>query len=158
MMSNGTSDPCDDLGILGQVLRAQEDLHQVCTIYNQAFQLQQEMHYTYPVDEGLDGATGVAAAAGDPIRAACLFGAAYAIRRESVRDVPDDLKSSYERDAALARSQLSSERWQAAWEAGHVARRGGEVRACRMRPSPGCTRTTHSIPAVWPVSSFLNSL
>ena len=118
MMSNGTSDPCDDLGILGQVLRAQEDLRQACTIYNQAFQLQQEMHYTYPVDWGLDGAAGVAAALGDPIRAARLFGAAHAIRRESVRDVVPDMKIRYTRDLALARSQLAPEQWQAAWDAG----------------------------------------
>jgi predicted ATPase/DNA-binding XRE family transcriptional regulator len=103
---------------LGRVLRAQEDLHSAHIKYDQAFQLQQQMHYTYPVDEGLDGVAGVAAAAGDPIRAARLFGAAHAIRRESGYDVDPDLKIRYARDLALARSQLSPEHWQAAWDAG----------------------------------------
>jgi tetratricopeptide (TPR) repeat protein len=103
---------------LGHVLRARDDLHRARTMYHQAFQLQQQMHYTYPVDEGLDGVAGVAAATGDPIRAARLFGAAHAIRQESGRDVHDRLKHGYERDVALARSQLASERWQAAWDAG----------------------------------------
>jgi hypothetical protein len=103
---------------LGRVLRDQDALHQARAIYNQAFQLQQQMHFTYPVDEGLDGVAGVAAAASDPIRAARLFGAAHAIRRESSLVVLDDIKSIYERDVALARSQLSPEHWQAAWDAG----------------------------------------
>ena len=117
---NHLRDAFNALFILGQVLRVQEDLLQARIIYNQAFQLQQEMHYTYPVDWGLDGAAGVAAALGDPIRAARLFGAAHAIRRESVRDVVPDMKIRYTRDLALARSQLSPERWQAAWDAGMV--------------------------------------
>jgi hypothetical protein len=60
----------------------------------------------------------VAAAAGDPIQAARLFGAAHAIRRESDLVVEDHRKIGYERDLMLARSQLSPEHWQAAWDAG----------------------------------------
>jgi hypothetical protein len=49
-----------------------------------------------------------------------LLGAAHAIRQECGRDAAyqDDLKVGYERDLALARSQLSPERWQAAWDTG----------------------------------------
>jgi predicted ATPase len=105
---------------LGHALRAQGDLSGARKAYYEALCLQQQMHYTQPTDEGLDGLANIAATEGDPMRAARLFGAAQAIRVAVGWLAWSYLKDAYDRDMAQARSQLSDMSWQVAWDAGNA--------------------------------------
>jgi non-specific serine/threonine protein kinase len=61
---------------------------------------------------------------GHPERAAMLFGAAAAVRKNSRVPMPPISRAAYERDLADARAQLGSKRFEAAWAAGALMQVG----------------------------------
>ena len=103
---------------LGNTMRRLGDHEQAREYYRYALRIQQRTHYVGLASDGLEALAGIAAAAGDPLRAARLFGAAHA-HREAVGGLRwRHMNAIYERDVALARSLLDQDGWHAAWAAG----------------------------------------
>lgn len=105
---------------LGHVARASGEPSRAGRLYRDALRLQQAMHYTQYIADGLEGLAGIAAQAGDPMRAAWLFAAAQTQRDAIAMSHWQHQVAGYERDVELARRQLGPESWRTAWAAGSV--------------------------------------
>jgi tetratricopeptide (TPR) repeat protein len=105
---------------LGDTLRLLDDHGRARVFYREALHIQQQMHYVLYVNEGLDGLAGIAAAEGDSVRAARLFGAAHAHCEVIATPHRHNTDAIYDRDLALAGSLLDPEAWDAAWTAGYA--------------------------------------
>ena len=103
---------------LGHLMRAKSNAVQARQFYADALHLQRQMHYVLHIADGLEGLAALLAAEQKAMSAARLFGAAYAHRRSNALTRPYHQDADYERNVALARSQLDAERWNAAWAAG----------------------------------------
>jgi tetratricopeptide (TPR) repeat protein len=103
---------------LGHALRLTGQNSQARSSYDDALRLQQHMHYLHNVAENLEGLAAIAAAEYAPAQAAIFFGAAEAHRRAIAVPRWPPLQPWYERDIALARSQITPAQWEAAWEQG----------------------------------------
>jgi len=103
---------------LGHVMRGQGRMALARTYYQDGLRIQQEMRYLQCTADGLEGLAGIAAERGNPEQAARLMGAAHAHREAVVSPRWRHDEAGYERDVALARSQLDPEAWREAWEAG----------------------------------------
>jgi hypothetical protein len=80
--------------------------------------LQQPLHYSQYVADGLEGLAGIAVQAGRPEHAVRLFGSAHAQRTATAMPRWRHQETGYSRDLALAHCQLDAEMWSAAWSAG----------------------------------------
>lgn len=105
---------------LGHTMRLLDDHERARGFYRDALHIQQQMQYVQQINEGLDGLAGIAAAEGDPARAARLFGAAQAHCEAMAAPRWSHLDPIYDRDIALARSLLGPDEWHAAWTAGYA--------------------------------------
>ena len=105
---------------LGHVMRESEELGRAVEAYTDALQVQQRMHYVEVTSDALEGLAGIAAARGDPTRAAQLFGAAQAHNEAHATQRWRHLDAIYAHDLALARSQLTRTQWEAAWQRGYT--------------------------------------
>lgn len=103
---------------LGHTMRLIGDHERAREFYRDALHIQQYTHYVMHISDGLEALAGIAAAAGDAVRAARLFGTAHAHREAIAAPRWRHTGSIYDRDLALARSLLDPAGWQAAWAAG----------------------------------------
>lgn len=86
--------------------------------YRDGFELQQKMRYLHMTAVGLEGLAGIVVRENMPDRAARLFGAAHRHRATAAMQRWEHTNAWYERDLALALSQMDSATWNAHWEAG----------------------------------------
>ena len=105
---------------LGHTLRLMDDHERARACYRDALHIQQHTHYVSNISDGLEALAGIAAAAGDPERAAQLFGAAQAHREAIAMPRWPTMAALYNRDVALARSLLDGDGWHATWAAGYA--------------------------------------
>src|SRR5215467_16393101 len=75
---------------------------------------------TRDISVSLAELAGVASMAGDPIRAARLFGAVATLREAASIPHPPVYRTAYERTLAVVRAQLDAEAWDAVWMAGRA--------------------------------------
>jgi predicted ATPase/DNA-binding XRE family transcriptional regulator len=96
------------------------DLREAARCLYEALTLQQRAGHRAGVGECLTGCAGLAVQAGEPIRAAELFGAAASLQdgAEGRRWPPE--QREYERYVATTRSRLSPKTFQDAWEQGRA--------------------------------------
>jgi non-specific serine/threonine protein kinase len=108
----------DTLRSLGDLARDRGDLDGAMARYTESVKLAQDHGDRLFLANALTGVAGVAAARGQPERAARLYGAAAALRDEI--GVPDEVweRPTYERRVASVRAALSPEAFAAAWGAG----------------------------------------
>ena len=105
---------------LGRTMRLRDDPERACGFFREALHIHQQMHYIPTIADGLEGLAGIAAEAGDPVRAARLFAVAHAHREANAAPRWRDMDAIYARDLALARSLLNAEEWHAAWTDGRT--------------------------------------
>ncbi|MGH2534100.1 MAG: ATP-binding protein [Thermomicrobiales bacterium] len=113
-----------DVGDLGDVARDQGDYGRAMTYYREALSLVDERVGTRSVTEQIEGVAVVAAAVGQPARAARLFGAVEALRGRaglSFRFPADQI--AHERGVAATRAALGEQAFAAAWAAGRALSR-----------------------------------
>jgi tetratricopeptide (TPR) repeat protein len=103
---------------LGHLMRAKSNAVQARQFYGDALHLQRQMHYVLHIADGLEGLAALLAAEQKPAPAVRLFGAAYAHRRSNALTRPYHQNADYERNVALARSQLDGATWDTAWSDG----------------------------------------
>ena len=105
---------------LGHTRFEQGDVAGAEALYREGLALSREMPLLTVVTIGLDGLAMVAAATGQPLRAAQLWGAT-----EALRDVTGEARwavfqSAYDRALTAAHAQVSDADWTAAWAAGRA--------------------------------------
>jgi len=105
---------------LGYVRFEQGDVAGAEALYREGLALSQEMPLLAFVTIGLDGQAMVAAAMGQPRRAARLWGATEALREVLSADRWHVFQRDYDRMIAAARTAVSTVEWEAAWAAGRT--------------------------------------
>jgi non-specific serine/threonine protein kinase len=108
----------DSLRYLGDLARDGGDHQQAVSAYRESLGIARGHGNRRFLAETLESIAGVAAARGDPERAARLYGAAAALRRQIDAPVEGWERPVYERGVELARAGLSAEAFEAAWSAG----------------------------------------
>jgi non-specific serine/threonine protein kinase len=105
---------------LGHALRMAGKYSAARSAYYESLRLQQEMGYIQQVADNLEGLAGIAAAEQTPLQAAILCGAAESHRQViAMRRWPHE-QPQFERDLALAQSQLDRKQWHVAWQQGYA--------------------------------------
>jgi len=103
----------------GAVLH-QGDAVRAAACFAEGLALSREIGYRYGIAFNLAGMAGVMAAQGHPDRAARLFGAAEALFDAMGQVVESQDRAEYDRNAAVARTQLGEEAFAVAWEVGRA--------------------------------------
>jgi tetratricopeptide (TPR) repeat protein len=104
---------------LGKVAESRGDYEAARARYEESLTLHREVGERRGIAECLLGFAGVAAAAGQPERAARLFGAAAALREAiGVPMAPVD-RADYDRHVAAVHAALGETAFAGAWSAGH---------------------------------------
>jgi predicted ATPase/class 3 adenylate cyclase len=104
------------LGMLGDIERRAGNLERARELFAEALSLSVESGDRPRVAEMLEGTAALAGDAGDPLRAARLWGAAGAIYEEIGMAIWD--LAEHERCVGAARQKMGEERFRAAWEEG----------------------------------------
>jgi tetratricopeptide (TPR) repeat protein len=108
---------------LAAIIRDQGDLGEAERVLVEALELcRQSACDIHGTVVSLEGMAGVAAARGDGARAAVIFGAASALRERIGRTMWPIRLPGYERDCALARELLGTQRFESMWEEGRAMR------------------------------------
>jgi predicted ATPase/class 3 adenylate cyclase len=89
-------------------------------LYQESFLILQRIHYQELVPPCVEGLAVLAAAQGEPLWAARLWGAAEALREAIGTPVPPIYRLDYERAVAKARAQFGSEAFARAWAEGRT--------------------------------------
>lgn len=103
---------------LGYAARDQGDDADAAALFAEGLILSSEVGDRRIIALALDGVAGIATAWGQPGRAACLFGAAAALRETSGLPVEPAFRAVYERDVAAARASLEEDALATGWSAG----------------------------------------
>jgi tetratricopeptide (TPR) repeat protein len=106
------------LSNLGDAALAQADTDQAARFYRESLELNRRIQYMPGIVYCLYGFAGISALRGLPERAARLAGAGAALCAAIGLDLPELSAAAYERNIAVARTQLGEEVLAAAWAAG----------------------------------------
>jgi tetratricopeptide (TPR) repeat protein len=110
----------DALLNLGIIAQRQGDCGQALARYRESMAEYQELQEGGGMASGLEALAGLAAAEGEPERAARLFGAAAARREALGSPIPPVDRAEYQRRVADVRAALGEEAFTAAWAEGQV--------------------------------------
>jgi non-specific serine/threonine protein kinase len=105
---------------LGMAARGREEHALARSLYRESLAVSRGWGYRHHIVEVLERCAGLAAADGQPGRAARLFGAAEALRTAFGAPVPPADRAEHERDGAAARAALGDQPFAAAWAAGQA--------------------------------------
>jgi tetratricopeptide (TPR) repeat protein len=105
---------------LGSAARFEGALCQARACFSESLDLHRELEYPRGVAVCLEGLAGVALTAGDPERAARLFGAAGVLRPGLAADMWPADRADYEQTLAAAREALGEAAFTAAWAEGQA--------------------------------------
>ena len=103
---------------LALLAREQGDNTAARSLLAESLRIQWEFGNQSRIGSSLEAVAALKASEGEFEQAACLWGAAEALREVRRAVLPPDERSRYEQDVAAARAQLDEERFNAAWERG----------------------------------------
>jgi len=106
--------------VLLELARVQGDRNRAAELFGESLVLCREIESARDMAYCLAGLAGIAAASGQPERAARLFGAAEVLREPVGMPLPPAYRAAYERDVAAIRAQLDDTTLAAAWAAGRA--------------------------------------
>ncbi len=112
--------PALTLHNLGGAVLHQRDERRAAVCFADGLTLSEELRFRYGIAMNLAGMAGVAAAKGQPEHSARLFGAADALFDAMGQVVEPGDRTEYDRNAAVARTQLGAQAFAAAWTAGRA--------------------------------------
>jgi non-specific serine/threonine protein kinase len=123
----------------GDLARARGDLAGALAHYRESLALAGDSGHRLWQADALEGVAAVAAAWGQPERAARLHGAAAAVREQMGEAVPPWVRPARERDLAAARAALAPDAFDAAWAAGAALPLEAAVAEAIADPRAGLT-------------------
>jgi predicted ATPase/class 3 adenylate cyclase len=105
---------------IGLVQAQRGDRRAAVSSYQQSLAIGRELGERFNIPFNLEGLAGVAAAEGEFIWAAQLWGAAGALREASAQPLPPVDRASYEQAVSVARAQLGEQAFAVAWQEGRA--------------------------------------
>ncbi len=135
------------LANLGDVTLRREEYRTARVLYEESLATLRDAERTLDLAGSLESFARLAAATGEPGRAARLWGAGESLRERSGAPLPPSRRAEYEQSVASARGQLGDAEFTAAWDEGRAmnldlaaayALEDGGPSACHPRRGRGC--------------------